>query len=72
MNREFEVQIWRWFELFTLKQITEIKFLKLFAHYFVEKISIELWFCTISCFSSHEKSVRDNEEERQLKPNMKV
>jgi hypothetical protein len=43
-NSDFDIQMWKWFELFTPKQVNKMKFLELFANHFTKKLLLTVGF----------------------------
>jgi hypothetical protein len=41
ISADFDIQMWKWFELFTPKQVNKLKFLEIFGNHFTEKINFE-------------------------------
>jgi hypothetical protein len=64
-NADFDIQMWKWFELFTPKQVNKRKFLELFANHFTEKITFDSWFHKVTDFT-HENNMLNPSFDSQL------
>jgi hypothetical protein len=49
-NTDFDIQMGKWFELFTPRQVTKAKFLEVFANYLLRKLLLRDGFIRLGFF----------------------
>jgi hypothetical protein len=65
VNTDFDIQMWKWFELFTPKQVNKLKFLEIFANHFTEKITFDSWFHKVED-STYKKNLLNPDFDSQM------